>query len=272
MLSVLLAVALAAAPGPKKVKLAVLDVEDVSGTVPAQARLMTQIAVSEVSQEPGLDVISSNEVRSLLGLERQRQLLGCKEDSACLAEIGGALGVDYIITGQLGRLGNRYRLDVRLLDARKAKLVASVGQFLPGNDDALGDAGQLMVRKLLVQGKLRRADAEPVGGLSASQSLEAPSRTPAYVALGATAVMATGAVLMTLKTRSTYSDAQKCYADPSRPLSECKSGDASLSWSGPLADALWAGTAVGAGLSAYFFLRAPDSSGSGGELGVGGRF
>src|SRR3990172_8953663 len=44
--------------------------------------------------DQGLEVTSPRELTALLGLERQRQLLGCEDDSSCLIEIAGAIGVD----------------------------------------------------------------------------------------------------------------------------------------------------------------------------------
>jgi len=45
-------------------------------------------------------VTTASDVASVLGLERQKQLLGCSE-SGCLAELAGALGVDGLLTGSL---------------------------------------------------------------------------------------------------------------------------------------------------------------------------
>lgn len=63
-------------------------------------------------------VITQSEVAALIGLERQKQLLGCSESSAeCLAEISGALGVDALIVGNVARFGSEYAVTVRVLPA-----------------------------------------------------------------------------------------------------------------------------------------------------------
>jgi len=272
MLTALLVATLAAAP-THKVKIAIVDFDDVTGNVGPQARLLTQVAMSEVLKSGAFEVISSAEVKSLIGLEKQRQLLGCKEDSSCLAEIGGALGVDFMITGQLGKLGERYRLDLRLLNTNKARVAGSAGDFISGKEDALGDACVSMTRKVLADGGLRAPPTTPAGGLTATAPPEPPSRTPAYVSLAAAGVLAVGAALMTIQTHSTYASAQTCYGDATKSLQSCKDGDASLKWSGPVADALWVGAVATGGLSAYFFLRGPDSpGGAGGDVGVRGSF
>ena len=63
----------------------------------AMAEFMDQVARQPAVQgllhrRPGAEVVSGAEIRSLIGFERQKQLLGCKEDSSCIAEMGGALG------------------------------------------------------------------------------------------------------------------------------------------------------------------------------------
>ncbi|MBS2027174.1 MAG: hypothetical protein JST54_04645 [Deltaproteobacteria bacterium] len=275
MLTALLVVALAASPTAKKAKIAIVDFDDVTGNVGPQARLLTQVTMSEVIKSGGMEVISSAEVKSLIGYEKQRQLLGCKEDSSCLAEIGGALGVDFMITGQLGKLGDRYRLDLRLLNTQKARVAGSEGDFIKDNENALGDAAVAMTRKLLVDGGLRAATPTPAGGLTASTPapVEAPSRVPAYVSLAAAGVLAAGAAIMTLQVHNTYTTAQDCYKNANVTVQSCKDGDASLKWQGPVADALWVSALATGGLSAYFFLRGPDSpGGAGGDVGVRGSF
>src|SRR5688572_24149396 len=50
-----------------------------------------------------IQVATKAEVSAVLGMERQRNLLGCSEQGSCMAELAGALGVDGIITGSLAR-------------------------------------------------------------------------------------------------------------------------------------------------------------------------
>ena len=274
MLSLCLALALASAPGTHhQKKVAVLDVEDTSGAQAARAKMLTQVIGGELPKLGGFQVISANEIRSMLGFEKQRQLLGCKEDS-CLAELGGALGVDYLVSSQLAKFGSRFRLDLHLLDASRSRVVASEGNFIAGNDDALADGAVAMLRKLFADAGL---SSEPsptassgmpdaaAGGLTETAP-EGPSRTGAWITGGAAVVLAGAALAMTLHTRSTFNTA----VDNVRQGKPAD--DSSLSWSGPLADGLWAGAAVCAGVSTYLFLRGPSSPGAGGELGVGGSF
>jgi hypothetical protein len=111
-----LALGQAAAAG--KVKVAVLDVKAV-GAIDAKtiAGLSTLIAY-EASQFP-VQVISGSDVRALISHDREKQILGCS-DSSCLAEIGGALGVEYILSTEVSEVGGVWLVSLTLLDVSKS--------------------------------------------------------------------------------------------------------------------------------------------------------
>jgi TolB-like protein len=142
---------------------------------PQQEALLSEVALTEAASFRGFDTVGRSDIQSLLGLERQRQLLGCSEDAACLAEIGGALGVDYLLVGSVGRIGALLRLDLKLVEARKARVVGRVGTSLDQQAEKLVEATQNGVRALLHE----LSPAEPVARPSG------PSRWPAWVAIGA---------------------------------------------------------------------------------------
>ncbi|MBL8916336.1 MAG: hypothetical protein JNM17_36890 [Archangium sp.] len=74
--------------------------------------------------ERGFQVTTPADIETMLGLERQKQLLGCSEDS-CIAEISAALGVAHVATGRLTRLGTRLELDVRVIRQSDGKTIAT---------------------------------------------------------------------------------------------------------------------------------------------------
>src|SRR5688500_16256709 len=54
----------------------------------------------------GARVTSTSEISALLGLERQKQLLGCSDEaSSCMAELAKALGVDGLALGDVAKVG-----------------------------------------------------------------------------------------------------------------------------------------------------------------------
>ncbi|MGC4116346.1 MAG: hypothetical protein QM765_17580 [Myxococcales bacterium] len=63
-----------------------------------------------------------NEIRDMLAFEKQRQLMGCGDEN-CLAEIGGALGVDEVVTIEIILNGSQYALSSRRMNMKKARMV-----------------------------------------------------------------------------------------------------------------------------------------------------
>ena len=56
----------------------------------------------------------------MLGVERQKQLMGCTDESACLAELTGAVGARFVLSGSVTQLGDVYQLNLQTLDSQKA--------------------------------------------------------------------------------------------------------------------------------------------------------
>lgn len=81
----------------------------------------------------GVPVVSAQDIANTLGLERQKQLMGCS-DSSCSAEIAGALGVDGIVTGNVAKVGDSVIVNVRVISAKDAKALASFSESTTGID------------------------------------------------------------------------------------------------------------------------------------------
>jgi hypothetical protein len=78
--------------------------------------------VTLLTHEGGLEIITSNDIAQVLGIERQKQLLGCADDgSSCLTELAGALDSDVILTGNIVRAGSGFLVTLRLVGARDGK-------------------------------------------------------------------------------------------------------------------------------------------------------
>jgi TolB-like protein len=141
----LLATVASAAP---RTKVAVMEVRNVQGVPEGTAAILTDILVSEVAHS-GMDVISKSDIAAIVGFEKQKSLLGCSDDSSCLAEIGGALGVDFMVTGQVGQIGSRFRISLILVDVKKGKVAGRAADFCDRNEDALANAAQARIRELI---------------------------------------------------------------------------------------------------------------------------
>ncbi|MCU0699202.1 MAG: hypothetical protein MUC96_22065 [Myxococcaceae bacterium] len=105
------------------------------------------------------------DVIAMLGLERQRQLLGCSgEGSNCTAELAGALGAEGVVRGEVAKLGDVYQLNVKVLSSVGATLYSTLRRV--GSEDALLREADSLAREALVtlRFKLRGiAPPAPIG-------------------------------------------------------------------------------------------------------------
>jgi TolB-like protein len=144
MVACLLAVALAAAPP----KLVVLPVAAGEGVPESTAAAITEAVVAEVRRQSKAEVITQREIVSILSLESQKAMLGCATD-ACMAELGGALGADRLVSGNLAKLGESFLLHLRVVDAKKVRVEAQADRRLRGATiDGVLDVLPAMVAEL----------------------------------------------------------------------------------------------------------------------------
>ena len=72
------------------------------------------------------DVLGSADIASMMSLEEERiKLTGCADDS-CLAEIGGALGVQLLASAAIGSVGEKFVVTVKVLDVNEARVLDRV--------------------------------------------------------------------------------------------------------------------------------------------------
>lgn len=115
MTSVLLMalVSLVSAAPPRSVAMPALNTVNVT----SQEGVLYAELLSARLAELGVKVVSARDIQTLLGLERQRALLGCSENS-CLAELAGALGVDDVLVGDLAKVEGGWLVTLKLLSSR----------------------------------------------------------------------------------------------------------------------------------------------------------
>jgi hypothetical protein len=99
-------------------KYAVWDLEPRNIPAP-HARELTSILVSEISKLGRYEVYSQENVRTLAGWTAERMLLGCT-DTKCLTALG-QMDIAKLISGRIGKIGNRYSVSLNLFDTQNAK-------------------------------------------------------------------------------------------------------------------------------------------------------
>lgn len=133
---------------PRKTRIAVMEIRPL-GTEAHKAELLSEVALTESAATEKFEIIGRSDIASMIGFDQQKKILGCTDDSNCLAEIGGALGVEYVMVGSLGKLGSLYRIDMKLVDAKRARVTGRFGESVEGSEEKLVAAVQRGVRKLL---------------------------------------------------------------------------------------------------------------------------
>lgn len=106
LLTLLLVAAPESAAPTQRPRLLVVDITSSSDVEPAIARALTDAVAVSANRTGLFEVSTQGELSTLLGVERQKQLLGCAESSSsCSAELAGALGAQFLATGNVARLG-----------------------------------------------------------------------------------------------------------------------------------------------------------------------
>lgn len=111
-------------PPAERPRLLVLDL--VHRGTPAKARaLIDEEVTGALRDTQRYQVVSQDDVRTLLGIEAQRQLLGCEEES-CFSEIAGALGAEEVVVGTSVHLERRTQVRLKRIDTTAARVLRDV--------------------------------------------------------------------------------------------------------------------------------------------------
>jgi len=120
MLTAFVAAVPSAAVPPAELKLAApgLAVNGMDATL--SAPLTDQLAKPFAP----IRVITPRDIAALLGLERQKEFLGCGGTGECMAELGNALGVQGVLLGDVVKLGGAIQVNVHIIDPAAGKQLA----------------------------------------------------------------------------------------------------------------------------------------------------
>ena len=121
-----------------KPKLAVMPLKILKGVDKGVARILVDTITVEVSRLNKFEVMSADDISALLGLEKIKDALGC-DNVSCAAEIGGALGTDLMVSGNVSKLGGQLKLTLALFDSRQLKVLKRVQKSVK-DDERLYDA------------------------------------------------------------------------------------------------------------------------------------
>ena len=125
----------------------VMDVQVLRGLDQGLALVLSEALLSVVRDSKAFSsVIGGSDLRAMMSQQLSRQSMGC-DDSGCLAEIGGALGVPLLIATSIGRVGAGVAVSVKLIAVEDAKVLGRSTIVAKGEDELIG-AIEKGVRKI----------------------------------------------------------------------------------------------------------------------------
>lgn len=92
------------------------------GVEPGTANLIMDVVTSAFSKTNRFDVKSGDDIAELINLEAGKEALGC-DDASCMAEIAGAMGAEYVVSGRIGKLGSTYVLKIAVFNPQEGRTV-----------------------------------------------------------------------------------------------------------------------------------------------------
>ncbi len=246
----------------RPLRVAVYTLKSKGEAIPQRtADLVTDSLVAEVRKLQRVSTVGMSEIKDMLSHAEAQRMLGCEADE-CLAEIGGALGVDLIVTGSLGQLGGSHLFNLRLIDVRRMEVSGRVNRRLKGGDgeeflEAVGDAvEELFPGRKLREGFVRGARPEM------ARRLSPPPLDPVWfwATAGTAAVLAAGGLGFGLATHAAQNDWDELAERSREPDSEVSADELARVQDRLEARARWANgllagaalVAVGAGVEALY--------------------
>jgi TolB-like protein len=117
-----------------KVTVAILDFEG-RGINQMEAATLTDRLMSEMVSTNAVIMVERNQMAEILE-EQGLQQTGCTS-AECAAEVGALLGVQNMVSGSFGKLGNTYTIDAKLFSVETGATIRSSSKTYKGEVDGL---------------------------------------------------------------------------------------------------------------------------------------
>jgi TolB-like protein len=135
-----IALLLAVAPASPKIPNVAVTTFSVVDLSAERAEFYTEHFADRLADQ-GLRVVTPREISTLIGMERQRALLGCGGDasSSCLVEMANALGVDGVVLGTVAKVGTEFQVNLKIIAADNGRRLATHSAKV-GSEGAIVDS------------------------------------------------------------------------------------------------------------------------------------
>tara|TARA_B100001750_G_scaffold246963_1_gene271027 strand:+ start:79 stop:789 length:711 start_codon:yes stop_codon:yes gene_type:complete len=152
-----------------KVTVAILDFEG-RGINQMEAATLTDRLMSEMVSTDAVIMVERNQMAEILE-EQGLQQSGCTS-AECAAEVGALLGVQNMVSGSFGKLGNTYTIDAKLFSVETGATIRSSSKTYKGEVDGLLPIIQIVGWELV--GLQPPADLLALAGVAAPEPVKAP--------------------------------------------------------------------------------------------------
>ncbi len=135
------------------------------GVDASAANVLTEALADEILRLKRVRVMERSQMENILK-EQGFQQSGACDGSECAVEVGRILGIDLMVVGTLGKIGNTYTLSVRAVDVGSSEVVASARRSIRGEIDILFTEMLPVLAKELVSGVVTGSASSPDRGAS----------------------------------------------------------------------------------------------------------
>jgi hypothetical protein len=160
----------------ERMKLAVLPTQFDKNSTGLVPKLFDEYVLTAVQNAGEYEVIGQDDIAALVGFEKQKDVLGC-DDASCIANIGGALGVDRIVAIKIARLDPDWVVTSKLINIRATKVEARTSDMVAGSVKNLLNAVPDIVNKLFAAAQGRTPPRGSTGASSQAPTIAGATGT-----------------------------------------------------------------------------------------------
>jgi len=121
---------------PLRPAISVMNLKAGAGIVEGEAVSLTDRLLVELARTGRFEVTERSRRDEILK-EQAFQQTGACDEASCLAQIGKLLGVQKMVGGSVGRVGNTYTVSLRMVDVETGRIERTAGRDYPGTIDVL---------------------------------------------------------------------------------------------------------------------------------------
>ena len=117
---------------------------------PTLVKICSELLTDHLGTYANRKLITSSDIQAMLSLEEQKMALACEDQASCIAEIGGALGVDEI-RASLSRLGSKLIVSMTQIHVQSASVLKRSTIKIENDEDLYDEALKAAVLELYEQ-------------------------------------------------------------------------------------------------------------------------